>query len=305
MRGPNGRDARLPRREFLRHLFLASVGGGAGLGLVSGLAGIPATWALAAPTAPPHVPGSPPDAQNPAGITVRPDDPAINAGPVEYPGVIAPLMGYLSAPASPEVYPGILVLHDVTGMSEHVRDVTRRLSKAGYAALALDLLSRMGGTAKFSDPASASTALSALTPSQYLVDLDRSVSYLEARPVVAKSKIGVLGFGFGGSLAWLLLSQNPDLKAGAIFYASLPSPALIPRVTAAVLAIFGDAEQRNLKEITDFDLAMKQAGIPWTYNVESKAGRGFFDDSRDRYVPDAAKDAWNLTLDWYAKHLGR
>ncbi len=295
MRGPNGRDARLPRREFLRHLLLASV---------SGLAGIPATRALAAPAAPPHVPGSPPDAQDPAGITVRPDDPAINAGPVEYPGVITPLMGYLSAPASPDVYPGILVLHDLTGMSEHVRDVTRRLSKAGYAALALDLLSRMGGTAKFSDPASASTALSALTPSQHLVDLDRSVGYLEARPVVAKSKIGVLGFGFGGLLSWLLLSQNPDLKAGATFYA-LPSPALIPRITAAVLAIFGDAEQRNLKEITDFDLAIKQAGIPWTYKVESKAGRGFFDDSRDRYVPDAAKDAWNLTLDWYAKHLGR
>jgi carboxymethylenebutenolidase len=298
MRDANGRGTPLPRREFLRRLFCAGAGTGAGLGLLH------VTRALAAPAGSPHVPGSPPDAQGPTGITVRPDDPAIIAGPVQYPGVITQLAGYLSAPAIPEVYPGILVLHDLTGMSEHVRDVTRRLSKVGYVALALDLLSRLGGTDKFGDPANVSTALSALTPSQYLVDLDQSVSYLEARPVVAKSKIGVLGFGFGGSLTWLLLSQNPDLKAGAIFSATLPSSALIPRITAAVQAIFGDAEQRNLKEITDFDLAMKQAGIPWAYKVESKAGRGFFDDSRDRYVPDAAKDAWNLTLDWYAKHLG-
>jgi carboxymethylenebutenolidase len=208
-------------------------------------------------------------------------------------------MGYLAAPSSPEVYPGILVLHDLPGMTEHVRDVTRRLAKAGYVALALDLLSRMGGTAKVGGQAAALT----LSVPQYLQDMGTSVRYLEARPLAAKSRIGVLGFGLGGSLAWLLLSQNPDLRAGVVFYASLPSSALIPRA-AAVLAIFGDAEQRETKEIADFDAAMKQAGLAWEYKVESKAGRGFFDDTRDRYAPDAAKDAWQITLEWYAKHLG-
>jgi carboxymethylenebutenolidase len=303
MRGADGRETRLGRREFLRHLVLAGAGAGAGLVLLPGLSRAPGAGAVAGPAAPPALPGSPPDKPDPPGITVRPDDPAITAGPVEYTGIITPLMGYLSAPATPDVYPGILVLHDIPGMTEHVRDMTRRLAKAGYVALALDLLSRMGGTAKLGDPARVSEALSTITASQYLEDMDSSVSYLEARPLAAKSRIGVLGFGLGGSLAWLLLTQNPDLKAGVIFYGSLPSSTVIPRITTAVLAIFGDGEQRNIQEITAFDAAMKQTGVAWAYKVESKASRGFFDDSRERYTPDAAKDAWSLTLDWYAKHL--
>ncbi len=303
MRGADGRDTRLGRRTFLRYLALAGAGTGAGL-VLPGLCRLSGTGALAAPAPSPALPGSPPDKQDPPGITVRPDDPAITAGAVEYAGIITSLMGYLSAPAGPRVYPGILVLHDVPGMTEHVRDVTRRLAKAGYVALALDLLSRMGGTAKVGDPAKVSQALSDIAPSQYLEDIDASVGYLEAQPLAAKSRIGVLGFGLlGGGLAWLVLSQNPDLKAGVIFYAGLPSSMLTPQITAAVLAIFGDAEQ-NTKDLADFDTAMKQAGHIWAYKVEAKAGRGFFDDSRDQYVPDAAKDAWSLTLDWYARHLG-
>ncbi|HEX4835318.1 MAG TPA: dienelactone hydrolase family protein [bacterium] len=302
--GQNGAEARLGRREFLRRLSLAGAGTGAGLALFPGLVGAPGVIrALAAPATGPVLPGSPPDKQDPRGITVRPDDPAISASPVEYSGRITPLLGYLSLPASPEVYPGILVLHDVPGMTEHVRDATRRLAKAGYVALAVDLLSRMGGAAKVGDAAAISTALSTITAPQYLQDMNSSVSYLEARPLAAKSRIGVLGFGLGGSLAWLLLSQNPDLKAGVIFSGGVPSATMVPRITAAVLAIFGEAEERDTKEISDFDAAMKKTGRAWAYKVESKAGRGFFDDTRDRYVPDAAKDAWRLTLDWYATHL--
>jgi carboxymethylenebutenolidase len=296
----NGGNSRMERRELLRRALVAGAGAGCSL---SGRLLSPG-MALAAAAAAPALPGSPPDKTNPAGITVRPDDPAISAGPVEYPGRITPLLGYLASPAHPDVSPGVLVLHDNTGMTEHVRDVTRRLAKAGYMALALDLLSRKGGTAKIGETAKIADTLSTITASQYLVDMNSSLMYLEARPLAAKSRIGVLGFGLGGSLSWLLVSQNPDLKAGVIFYASLPSSGVVLRITTAVLAIFGDAEQRDTKEVADFDAAMKQAGLAWAYKVESTAGRGFFDDTRERYVPDASKDAWGLTLDWYSRHLG-
>lgn len=304
MGGPEAAEERLGRREVLRRLILAGAGTGAGLVLLPGLGGARGVVrALAAPAPAPVLPGSPPDKQDPRGITVRPDDPAISASPVEYPGRITSLFGYLSLPARPEVYPGILVLHDIPGMTEHVRDLTRRLAKAGYVALALDLLSRMGGAAKVGDPAAVTTALSTLTAAQYLQDMNSSVSYLEARPLTAKSRIGVLGFGLGGSLAWLLLSQNSDLRAGVIFSGGVPSATVAPRITAAVLAIFGE-DERDTKDISDFDAAMKKTGRAWAYKVESRAGRGLFDDTRDRYAPDAAKDAWHLTLDWYATHLG-
>lgn len=288
----------LGRRQFLHRLLM----GGAGTVLLSGLGrsrGIGAAWAAA----PPALPGAPPDKQDSSGITIPPTDPALTAGMVEYPGVITPLGGYLSAPAGSAVYPGVLVLHDVGGLTEHYKDLTRRLAKIGYVALAPDLFSRAGGTAKLDSPSKLQAVLSTIAPSQFFQDINSSVLYLEARPLAAKTRIGTLGVGMGGGLLWFLLAQNPDIKAAVLVSASIPSASAVPRLAGAILAIFGETERQDAKEIEEFDSAMKKAGLDWAYKIEPKAGRGFFDDSRDRYVPDAAKDAWQLTLEWFTKHL--
>lgn len=294
---------RIGRRQFLRRLLAA----GAGTGLAFLGAHHAPAWrgiTVAGAVSPPGPPGSPPDKQTTSGITVPADDPAISAGAVEYPGVITPLMGYLSMPAGGEIYPAVLVLHDVFGLTEHIRDVTRRLAKIGYVALAPDLLSRAGGTAKLGDPAKISAALASLAMAQYLQDLNRSVSYLGSRPLAAKTRIGALGFGLGGSLTWPLLAQNPDLKTGVMLYSGIPQDALLPHLRGAVLAIFGEADRETPAEIADLDTEMKKSGLPWAYKIEPKASRGFFDDTRNSYVTAAAKDAWQLTLDWYSKQLG-
>ena len=170
-------------------------------------------------------------------------------------------------------------------------------------ALAPDLLSRKGGTAGLGDPARIGAALGAMAVSQYLDDLNSSVAYLEAYPLAAKTRTGVLGYGLGGSLAWVLLARNPDIKAAVVFDGGVPSPGALARVGAAVLAIFSGTDQQEAAGIPDLDAAMKKAGVPWAYKVEPKAGRGFFDDTRDRYAPDAARDAWRLALDWFGEHL--
>jgi carboxymethylenebutenolidase len=297
------RDARVGRREFLRHLLAAGAGGGTGLTVAGALWGWPGIAALgAAKPSPPPPPGFPPDKRSASGITVPADDPAISAGPVEYPGVITRLLGYLSVPKGGENYPGILVLHDVQGLDEHVRDVTRRLAKVGYAALALDMLSRTGGTAAVGDPAKVPAALGRLSIPQFAQDLNSSVKYLESQPLAAKTRTGALGLGLGGNLAWLLLAQNPDVKAGVILYGGIPPTSALSRLTAAVLAIFAEQGQ-DASDISDLDSAMKKIGVPWSYKIEPKASRGFFDDMRERYVPAAAKDAWQMAMDWYAKHL--
>ncbi len=304
MRRQHG-GGRLGRRQFLGRLLAAGAGTGAGLALLETLHA--PTWrgstVAGAVSAPPPLPGSPPDKRTTSGITVPADDPAISAAAVEYPGVIMPLLGYLSAPAGGEIYPGVLVLHDAFGLTEHIRDITRRLAKAGYVALAPDLLSRAGGTAKLGDLAKISAALGSLSMSQYLQDLNASVSYLESRPLAAKTRIGALGFGLGGNLAWVLLAQNPDLKAGVVAYGGIPSNPIIDRLRVAVLAVFAETDRDTPAEISDFDAAMKKSGLPWAYKVEPKAERGFFDDTRSRYVAAAAKDVWQLTLDWYDKYL--
>ncbi len=299
-----GQAPRLGRRQLLRRLLVGGAGVGAGLAALRGLRGrSEGAPALAAPASPPPLPGSPPDRRTTSGVTVPADDPAITAGPVAYPGVITRLLGYLSTPQGGEVYPGILVLHDTPGLTEHVRDLTRRLAKAGYVALALDLLSREGGTAALGDPAKVSAALGSLTVPQYLQDAHSSVRYLESQPLAAKTRTGLLGLGFGGTLAWALLSQNADPRAAVVFDGGIPPSSALARLSAAVLAIFAETGRHDAAELSELDAAMKKAGVPWQYKIEPRAGPGFFDDTRDRYVPAAAKDAWQLTLNWFHAHL--
>ncbi len=294
-------DARLGRRQFLRGLLGAGAGTVAGLSLFNVTHGSDGAPAWAAPPPPP--PGSPPDKQTSNGITVQPTDPAISAGRVEYQGLITPLSGYLSAPSGGEIYPGVLVLHDVYGLTEHVKDVTRRLAKVGYVALAPDLLSRVGGTDKQGDFNKIAASLGAMGMMSYLQDMNSSVSYLGAQPLAAKSRMGALGFGLGGNLAWALLSTNPDLKALVSVYGGIPPLFALRSIRGAVLAVFAEQDRQDPTDMTDLDQAMKNSGLPWTSKTEPKANRGFFDDSRDRYVADAAKDTWKTTLDWFGKYL--
>ena len=318
MRQREDEGGRLGRRELLR----AFVHEGERIGLAAILLlgvdaiGTDRVWAAPrygpppspAPAEPsklpsPPRPGDPPDKQTTSGITVKPDDPAITAGMVEYPGVVGTLLGYLSAPKGSEVYAGLLVIHDSQGLTEHFKDITRRLAKAGYVAFAPDLASRSGGTDRLRDPAKVTAALQAVGPQQVLQDLNASVRYLETRPLVAKTRIGAMGFAAGGNFVWLLLTSNPDVKAAVMFSGVIPSPRLVASLNAGVLAIFGESEGRDEEGITEFDTAMKKAGLTFTVKLEPKAGTNFFNDTTARYVPAAAKDAWDMTLDWFSKRL--
>lgn len=298
MNNENAMEPRWGRRRFLRQLLAA-----AGAVEAARLAATPPrrAWGAAAPPSPP--PGSPPNKGGDSGITVRPDDPAISAGAVEFPGLITPLLGYVAAPAGGETYPGILLIHDADGLAEHVRDVARRLARVGYVALVPDLLSRQGGTAKVGAVAQVVQAMSRLSVAQFIQDANTAVRYLEDHPLVSKSRVGMLAFGLGGIFSWYLLTQNADLKAAAILYGRVPSSELWPHFSAAILAIYAANDDHDAGDLTDLDAQMKKAGRAWGYKVEPKAGAGFFDDTRKTYVPDAAKDAWKMTLDWYQHNL--
>jgi carboxymethylenebutenolidase len=265
----------------------------------------PPPSAPSAPSGPRQpLPGDPPDKPGQSGITVRPDDPAISAGMVDYEGVVGSLLGYLAVPKGPDVYPGVLILHDVQGLTEHYKDITRRFAKAGLVALTPDLASRAGGTEKLGDPAKVTAALLGMGPTQFLQDLNVSVRYLQARPLVAKTRIGATAFGAGGNIVWLILAGNHDLKAAVTVSGTVPSDRLVSNLSAAILSIFGENDSRRDDEaIGEFDTAMKKAGLAFTLKVEPKAGYDFFNDTTARYVPDAAKDAWGMALDWFGKHL--
>jgi len=297
MRSDLLRGERLDRRRFLGYLLAGALQAG-------GLAGMrpPHAWAAAAPKAPP-APGSPPDKGGTSAITVKPDDPSISAGSIEFPGLVSTLQGYLAAPAGGETYPAILLLHDVDGLTDHVRDVARRFAKIGYVTLAPDLLSRTGGTAKAGTQAQIADAMTRILIPQFVQDGNTAVRYLETHPLVAKTRVGMISFGLGGVFSWFLLADNSDLRAASIWYGGVPNLELVPHISTSLLAIYGDADGHDPADLKDLDAAMKKSGQPWTYKIEPKSGRGFFDDTRRGYTPAAAKDAWTMSLDWYRSHL--
>jgi carboxymethylenebutenolidase len=279
-------------------------GAAAAYGIVSPIA-VPLGRAWAAPSKPkvPPAPGDPPDKMTTTGITVKPDDPAINAAPLEFPGLLTPLQGYLAAPAGGQIYPAILVLHDADGLTEHVRDVARRFAKLGYVALAPDLLSHAGGTTKVGTATQVAEAMTRIPIPQFIQDGNAAVRFLGAHGLVSKSRMGMMAFGLGGVFSWYLLTQNSDMKAAAVYYGNVPRLGTVSGIMAAVLAIYGDTDGHDPDDLKDFDAEMKKAGRPWTYKIEPKTGRTFFDDTRKAYVPSAAKDAWKMSLDWYANNL--
>jgi carboxymethylenebutenolidase len=154
-------QGRLPRREFLRRIVLMAGGAGLAAPMLSSL-GILASGAEIAEA----VAGSPTLLAQATGVTVSPDDPAIEAGMVSYPRSQGPepSIGYLARPRSAGPHPGLVLIHENRGLLEHFKDVARRLAKEGYIALAVDLAAPSGGTARFADLAQVTTILGQTPP---------------------------------------------------------------------------------------------------------------------------------------------
>ena len=177
----------LSRRAFLGRLALV-----AGESVVALACGPGAT---AVPTLSPRPPAEPSPSTEPSP-TAEPL-PMIEAGPVEFQANGDNLLGYLSRPTSPGPHPGVLVVHENRGLLSYFADVTRHLAAEGYVALAVDMLSRQGGTDSFPDTDAMRSALSVIPISQIVEDENAGVQYLQSQPYVTGNRVGAMGFCFG------------------------------------------------------------------------------------------------------------
>ena len=210
-----------PKRKVSRRGFLRIAAVAAG-GSVAALAcSVEPTLVPATAVPPTSAPTAVPQAEPQAGVRVGEDDPRIQAGPVEFRGNGAALRGYLSRPTGPGPHPAVLVIHENRGMLPHFPDVTRRLAVERYAALAVDMLSREGGTSTFANTDDARDALRKIERDQIVRDADAGVAYLQVQDFVRRERVGVMGFCFGGSITWLLAVRNPEIKAAVPFYGLL------------------------------------------------------------------------------------
>ena len=266
--------------------------------------------AATATTAPTDAPASPtisqahtPTSAAPPAGTVLPDDPAIQAQAVEFPGEGATLLGYLAVPAAGEgPFPVVLVCHENRGLTAHIQDVTRRLAKAGYVALAVDLLSRQGGSALVGEGGGPG-ALTSLTPEQYGQDFRSGWEHAATLPRAAPERLGMTGFCFGGGVTWQVATMMPELRAAVPYYGPHPLLEAVPNIEAAVLGIYGELDGRINGGIPAIEAAMQANGKTFQKIIYPGADHAFNNDTGSRYNASAATDAWAQTLAWFAQYL--
>jgi carboxymethylenebutenolidase len=238
----------------------------------------------------------------PSGVNVTPDDPAIDAGAIEFPGEGATLLGYLARPSQDGSFPVILVCHENRGLTPHIEDVTRRLAMAGYVALAVDLLSRQGGSTQVGE-ANVPGALGNIDPAQFVSDFRSGWTYLQGQPFADAERVGMVGFCFGGGVTWLMAVEMPELKAAVPFYGPPPPEEDLPRIQAAVLAIYGELDGRITGTAEAIEAAMLANGKVFEKEIYPGADHAFHNDTSSRYHPEAAMAAWARTLDWFGRYV--
>jgi carboxymethylenebutenolidase len=271
---------------------------------------VPATDIIPTEVSLTDLPPDPPTAESAAPVspapaaygTVMPDDPAMIAGEIQFPAEDAQLMGYLARPSSAEVSPVILVCHENRGLTPHIQDVTRRFAKAGYVSLAVDLLSRQGGSAAVGE-SNVPGALGNISPEQFVEDFKSGWRYLQAQAYADAGRVGMTGFCFGGGVTWQVAVNMPELLAVVPFYGPHPLPTNVSQINAAVLAIYGGRDNRINSGIPPIEEAMAANGKIYVKVIYPDADHAFHNDTGSRYDPEAARDAWEKMLAWFEQYV--
>jgi carboxymethylenebutenolidase len=234
--------------------------------------------------------------------SVMQGDPAVAAGPVEIAAADATLFGYLAHPAAEGSFPVVLVCHENSGLTPHIQDVTRRFAKAGYVSLAMDLASREGGFEALGSEG-VSGALGSAPTEQLVGDFVTGWNYLKDQPFAESARVGMTGFCFGGGVTWRVAAGMPELLAAVPFYGPAPLERDVPKIQAAVLAIYGEQDSRINASIPTIEAAMLENGKIYEKVIYPGANHGFFNDTRGGYHAQASQDAWARTLAWFEKYL--
>jgi carboxymethylenebutenolidase len=208
--------------------------------------------------------------------------------------------GYLAAPAGTASVPCVVVIHENRGRNPYIEDVARRLAVAGYAALAPDGLTSLGGYP--GDDEKGAQLFAQVDRAKMFEDFVAATLWLHARPE-SNGKLGTIGFCFGGGVANGLAVRIPDVAAAVPFYGMPPPATDVAKMHAAVLAHFAQLDTQLTAQWPAYDAALTAAHLPHAGYIYPNANHGFFNDTTPRYDEAASKLAWQRTLDWFGRYL--
>jgi carboxymethylenebutenolidase len=207
----------------------------------------------------------------------------------------------------------VLVVQEIFGVHEHIKDVCRRLAKQGYFAIAPELFFRQGDVSKLPGIPEIRAVVDRVPDAQVLSDLDRTVQFAAGLPFVDTSKLAITGFCWGGRIAWLYSAHRPDLKAAVAWYGRLTGdkehrhpqhPIDVAKILhAPVLGLYGGKDQGiPLASVEDMKRTLAEgtkASKASRFQIYPEAGHAFLADYRPSYDPKAATDGWKRMLAWF------
>ncbi len=246
--------------------------------------------------------------------TISTDVQGLNAGEMKIPAPGGAMPAYVAMPAQGQLFPTVLVVQEIFGVHEHIKDVCRRFAKIGYLAIAPELYARQGDVSKMTDvKAIISTVVSKVPDAQVMADLDAVVAWAHGSGFGDTKRLGITGFCWGGRITWLYGAHNQDVKAGVAWYGRLvgdktamtPSHPidLVSRINAPVLGLYGGADAGIPNDTVDrMNAALRQAGKKSTIHLYPKMPHAFHADYRPSYRKEAADDGWRRLREWFKQH---
>jgi carboxymethylenebutenolidase len=249
-----------------------------------------------------------------AKTMITTDTQGLTAGEVKIPtkGGEGSIPAYRAQPAGKTGLPTVLVVQEIFGVHEYIKDVTRRLAKQGYLAIAPELYARQGDVLTMSVPDILANVVSKVPDAQVMADLDASVAW--AAKNGGGGKLGITGFCWGGRIVWMYAAHNPSLAAGVAWYGNVATGRypgdkgaidVVDRIKAPVLGLYGAADSGIPNDTVEkLRGALKAAG-----NTRSEiilypdTPHAFHADYRPSYRKEQAEDGWKRLTLWFKQHL--
>ena len=231
---------------------------------------------------------------------VSKEDPRLHVENLKYLGETGDVNAHIAMPKEEAKLPGVVVISEIWGLVEHIKDVTRRVALEGFLAIAPDALSPLGGTPDDIDEARSLTQkLDSHTTTKNFV---AAVKYLKTHPQ-STGKVGVMGFCWGGGMTNQVAVHSPVVKAAVPFYGRQPAPEDVSKIKASLLIHYAALDERINQGIPAFEAALKKSSVDYQIFVYEGAQHGFFNDTRPRYHEEAAKLAWERTINFFEQKL--
>jgi carboxymethylenebutenolidase len=251
-----------------------------------------------------------------ASTVITTDAKGLVAGEVRIATRSGPVPAYRAMPEKGGKSPLVLVVQEIFGVHEHIKDVCRRLAKLGYFAISVELYHRQGDVSKMTDNQEIfAKVVNHVSDSQVMSDLDAAVVYAETTGRADTTRFGITGFCWGGRITWTYCVHNPAVKAAVAWYGRLVAPGraplqpaypveLAPHLKVPVLGLYGGQDASiPLDHVEQMRGALKAAGVANSeIVVYPEAPHAFYADYRPNYRKDAAEDGWKRMQDWFKKH---